>query len=118
MLMFLDSFIYAHPVISAIIGAPILVTVLMFTVCAIDDNLELFFDMYSNIFKFFKFFFNLITGKKKKEHLKEVYREWVEYELVETIIGEEPEFEADMNALGAEPQNVGRDYVYHNRDKR
>lgn len=116
--MIIETFICAHPVISIIIAAPILVTVLMFTVCAIDDNLELFFDMYSNIFKFFKFFFNLITGKKKKEHLKEVYREWVEYELVETIIGEEPEFEADMNALGAEPQNVGRDYVYHNRNKR
>jgi hypothetical protein len=88
----------------------------MFTVCALDDNLELFFDMYSNVFKFFKFFFNLITGKKKKEHIKEVYREWAEYEVVETIIGEEPE--ADMIELGAERQNLGRDYVYHNRNKR
>lgn len=118
MIHLVETFICTHPVISAIFGAPILVTVLMFTVCALDDNLELFFDMYSNIFKFFKFFLNLITGKKKKEHLKEVYREWTEYELVETIIGEEPEFEADMNKLGAERQNIGRDYVYHNRDKR
>lgn len=118
MLMFLETFICTHPVISAIIGAPILVTVLMFTVCALDDNLDLFFDMYSNVFKFFKFFFNLITGKKKKEHLKEVYREWVDYEVVETIIGEEPEFEADMTELGAERQNIGRDNVYHNLDKR
>jgi hypothetical protein len=114
--MFLDTFICAHPVISVILVTPILVTVPLFTMCAIDDNLDLFFDMYSNVFKFFKFFFNLITGKKKKEHIKEVYREWVEYEVVETIIGEEPE--ADMNKLGAERQNLGRDYVYHNRNKR
>lgn len=39
-------------------------------------------------------------------------------ELVETIIGEEPEFKADMNKLGAERQNIGRDYVHYNRDKR
>lgn len=114
--MIIETFICAHPVISVIIGAPILVTVLMFTICALDDNIELFVDMYSDIFEFFKSFLDLITGKKKKEHLKEVYREWVEYELVETIIGEEPE--ADMTELGAERQNLGRDYVYHNRDKR
>ena len=114
--MILDTFICAHPIISVILGAPILVTVLLFIMCALDDNIELFFDMYSNVFKFFKFFFNLITGKKKKEHVKEVYSEWLEYEVVETIIGEEPE--ADMIKLGAERQNIGRDNVYHNIDKR
>lgn len=110
--MVFDAFICTHPVISVIIAAPILFTVIFFTVCVADEDLEPFVNFYFNVFKFF---YNLITGEKKKERLKEVYKEWLRYEPVET--DEEPEFEADMNELGAERQNLGRDYVYHNRNE-
>lgn len=113
--MIIETFICAHPVISIIIAAPILFTAIFFMSCAVEDNLEPFVDFYFNIFKFF---WNLITGKKKKEHAKEVYKEWLRYEPLDTC--EEPEFkfEFDMIKLGVEPQNIGRDYVYHNRNKR
>lgn len=112
--MIIETFICAHPVISVILAFPILFTGIFFMVCAVDDDLEPFVNFHFNIFKFF---YNLITGEKKKEKLKEIYKEWLKYEPLETD-KEPPEFEAGMIALGAEPQNIGRDYVYHNRDKR
>lgn len=112
--MIIETFICAHPVISAILAVPILFTVIFFMICAADDDIEPFVDFHFDIFKFF---YNLITGEKKKEHLKEVYKKWLKYEPIKT--DKEPqEFEAGMIALGAEPQNVGRDYVYHNRNER
>lgn len=111
--MIIETFICAHPFISILIAAPILFTVIFFMICAVEDDIEPFVDFYFDIFKYF---YNWITGEKKKEHLKEIYREWLGYEPVET--DEEPEFEADMTELGAERQNLGRDYVYHNRNKR